>query len=89
MIGFNVRADNAAKQIAANENVDLRYYSIIYTLLDEVKSALSGLLSPTRQEKFVGLAEVKEVFRATKHGTIAGCMVTEGHLPRNLPVRVF
>ena len=89
VIGFNVRADNAAKQIAANENVDLRYYSIIYTLLDEVKSALSGLLSPTRQEKIVGLAEVKEVFRATKHGTIAGCMVTEGHLRRNLPVRVL
>lgn len=89
VIGFNVRADNAAKQIAANENVDLRYYSIIYTLLDEVKSALSGLLSPTRQEKVVGLAEVREVFRATKHGTIAGCMVSEGVLRRALPVRVL
>lgn len=89
VIGFNVRADAAARQIAATENVDLRYYSIIYTLLDEVKSALSGLLSPTRQEKIAGLAEVREVFRATKHGTIAGCMVTEGHLRRNLPVRVL
>jgi translation initiation factor IF-2 len=89
VIGFNVRADASARQIAANENVDLRYYSIIYTLLDEVKSALSGLLTPTRQEKIAGLAEVREVFRATKHGTIAGCMVTEGLLRRTLPVRVL
>ncbi len=89
VIGFNVRADATARQVAANENVDLRYYSIIYTLLDEVKSALSGLLSPTRQEKIVGLAEVREVFRATKHGTIAGCMISEGYLRRNLPVRVL
>jgi translation initiation factor IF-2 len=89
VIGFNVRADASARQIAANEGVDLRYYSIIYTLLDEVKSALSGLLTPTRQEKIVGMAEVREVFRATKHGTIAGCMVSEGHLRRNLPVRVL
>ncbi len=89
VIGFNVRADASARQIAANEGVDLRYYSIIYTLLDEVKSALSGLLTPTRQEKIAGLAEVREVFRATKHGTIAGCMVSEGSLRRNLPVRVL
>jgi translation initiation factor IF-2 len=89
VIGFNVRADGSARQIAANEGVDLRYYSIIYTLLDEVKSALSGLLSPTRQEKTVGLAEVREVFRATKHGTIAGCMVAEGYLRRTLPIRVL
>ncbi len=89
VVGFNVRADVAARQIASNEGVDLRYYSIIYTLLDEVKSALSGLLSPTRQEKIVGLAEVREVFRATKHGTIAGCMISEGVLRRSLPVRVL
>jgi len=89
VIGFNVRADAAARQIASSEAVDLRYYSIIYTLLDEVKSALSGLLTPTRQEKIAGLAEVREVFRATKHGTIAGCMVTEGFLRRSLPVRVL
>ncbi|MBS0350878.1 MAG: translation initiation factor IF-2 [Proteobacteria bacterium] len=89
VIGFNVRADATARQIASNENVDLRYYSIIYNLLDEVKSALSGLLSPTKQEKIAGIAEVREVFRATKHGTIAGCMVTEGYLKRTLPVRVL
>lgn len=89
VVGFNVRADAAARQIAGSEGVDLRYYSIIYTLLDEIKSALSGLLSPTRQEKIVGLAEVREVFRATKHGTIAGCMITEGALRRTLPVRVL
>lgn len=89
VIGFNVRADASARQIATQEGVDLRYYSIIYTLLDEVKSALSGLLTPTRQEKIAGLAEVREVFRATKHGTIAGCMVSEGYLRRNLPVRVL
>lgn len=89
VIGFNVRADATARQIATSEGVDLRYYSIIYTLLDEIKSALSGLLSPTRQEKIAGLAEVREIFRATKHGTIAGCMVTEGYLRRNLPVRVL
>lgn len=89
VVGFNVRADAAARQVAANEGVDLRYYSIIYTLLDEVKSALSGLLSPTKQEKIVGLAEVREVFRATKHGTVAGCRVSEGTLKRNLPIRVL
>lgn len=89
VVGFNVRADTTARQIASSESVDLRYYSIIYTLLDEVKSALSGLLSPTRQEKIVGLAEVREVFRATKHGTIAGCMISEGVLRRSLPVRVL
>ncbi len=89
VVGFNVRADTTARQIANSESVDLRYYSIIYTLLDEVKSALSGLLTPTRQEKIVGLAEVREVFRATKHGTIAGCMVSEGVLRRSLPVRVL
>lgn len=89
VVGFNVRADASARQTAANEAVDLRYYSIIYTLLDEVKSALSGLLSPTKQEKIVGLAEVREVFRSTKHGVISGCMVLEGSLKRALPIRVL
>lgn len=89
VIGFNVRADASARQTAANESVDLRYYSIIYTLIDEVKSALSGLLSPTKQEKIVGLAEVREVFRATKHSAIAGCIVTEGYLKKTLPIRVL
>lgn len=89
VIGFNVRADQSAKRLVEQEGVDLRYYSIIYDLIDEVKAALSGLLKPEYQEKIVGLAEVREVFRSSKFGSIAGCMVIEGMIKRNLPVRVL
>lgn len=89
IIGFNVRADQSAKRIVESEGVDLRYYSVIYDLIDEVKAALSGLLAPEYQEKIVGLAEVREVFRSSKFGSIAGCMVIDGHIKRNLPTRVL
>ncbi len=89
VIGFNVRADAIARQIVENEGVDLRYYSIIYDLMDDIKAALSGMLSPEQQEKIVGLAQVRDVFRSSKIGAIAGCMVIEGALKRNLPIRVL
>lgn len=89
LIGFNVRADSAARQLIEKEGVDLRYYNIIYNLLDEVKAALSGLLAPMYEEKVLGLAEVREVFRSSKFGSIAGCLVTEGTLRRNQLVRVL
>jgi translation initiation factor IF-2 len=89
VIGFNVRADNAARQLAENEQVDLRYYSVIYNLLDDVKQALSGLLAPERREEIVGIAEVRDVFRSPKFGAVAGCMVIEGNVYRNKPIRVL
>lgn len=89
VVGFNVRADSQAKNLVEREGVDLRYHSIIYALIDEVKAALSGLLAPEFQEKIVGLAEVREVFRSSKLGSIAGCMVIEGMVKRNLPIRVL
>ena len=89
VIGFNVRASAAARQLADKENIDLRYYSIIYNLIDEVKSAMSGLLSPVVKENIVGLANVREVFRSSKFGSVAGCLVEEGLVKRNLPIRVL
>jgi translation initiation factor IF-2 len=89
VIGFNVRADAIARQIIENEGVDLRYYSVIYDLIDDIKAALSGMLSPEQHEKIVGLAQVRSVFRSSKIGAIAGCMVIEGALKRNLPIRVL
>jgi translation initiation factor IF-2 len=89
VIGFNVRADNAARQLAEEEDVDLRYYSVIYNLLDDVKQALSGLLAPEKREEIVGIAEVRDVFRSPKFGSVAGCMVIEGTVYRNKPIRVL
>lgn len=89
IIGFNVRADQAAKALVEKEEIDLHYYSVIYDLIDEVKQALGGLLAPEIQEKIVGLAEVREVFRSSKLGAVAGCMVIEGQVRRNLPIRVL
>lgn len=89
IIGFNVRADSAARALVEKESVDLRYYSIIYDLMDEIKAAMTGLLAPQFEEKIVGLAEVREVFRSSKFGSIAGCMVTEGLVKRHLPIRVL
>lgn len=89
VIGFNVRADASARRIAQDEEVDLRYYSVIYNVLDDVKQALSGLLAPEKREEIVGIAEVRDVFRSPKFGAIAGCMVIEGTVYRNKPIRVL
>jgi translation initiation factor IF-2 len=89
MIGFNVRADAAARRIVEEHGIDLHYYSVIYEAIDRVKAAVSGMLSPEVIEEIVGLAEVRDVFRAPKIGAIAGCMVTEGVVRRSLPIRVL
>lgn len=89
VIGFNVRADAAARKTAGEQDVEIRYYSVIYEMLDDVKAAMTGLLGTETQEKFVGLAEVRDVFRSPKLGAIAGCMVTEGVVKRNNPIRVL
>lgn len=89
VFGFNVRADNAARRLIENEGVDLRYYNVIYDLIDDVKSALTGMLAPELREEIVGIAEVRDVFRSPKFGQIAGCMVTEGTVYRSKPIRVL
>lgn len=89
LFGFNVRADNSAKKIIEKEGLDLRYYSVIYELLDDVKQVLSGMLSPEIREEIIGVAEVRDVFRSPRYGQIAGCMVTEGSVFRNKPIRVL
>lgn len=89
ILGFNVRADSGARKLAEKESIEIRYYSIIYQLIDEVKQALSGMLDPEQREEIVGIAEVRDVFRSPKFGQIAGCMVTEGAVFRNKPIRVL
>ncbi|MDH5180975.1 MAG: translation initiation factor IF-2 [Gammaproteobacteria bacterium] len=89
IIGFNVRADSTAKRLIDEESVDLHYYSVIYDLIDEVKNAMSGMLAPEFKEEIIGLAEVRDVFRSPKLGAIAGCMVVEGTVKRNNPIRVL
>jgi translation initiation factor IF-2 len=89
IIGFNVRADFKAKKIIEQEKLDLRYYSVIYTLINEIKSSIYGMLSPKYHNKIVGLVEVRSVFKSPKFGLIAGCMVTEGVIERNNPIRVL
>lgn len=89
IFGFNVRADNAAKKLVEQENLDLRYYSIIYNLIDDVKAALTGMLAPEFREEILGVADVRDVFRSPKFGQVAGCMVTEGNVYRNKPIRVL
>ena len=89
ILGFNVRAGGAARDLAEKENIEVRYYSVIYNLLDEVKSALSGMLAPETREEIVGIAEVRDVFRSPKFGAIAGCMVIEGTVFRSKPIRVL
>ena len=89
VFGFNVRADNAARGQVESEGVDLRYYNVIYDLIDDVKQALSGMLAPELREEIVGIAEVRDVFRSPKFGQIAGCMVTEGSVHRAKPIRVL
>ena len=89
LIGFNVRADAVARKLIEEKDIDLHYYSIIYEAIDEVKRAINGMLAPDIQEKIVGLAEVRDVFRSPKFGAIAGCMVIDGNVKRNLPIRVL
>ena len=89
ILGFNVRSDNSAKKIIEDESIPLSYHSIIYELLDDVKARMSGLLDPIIKEEIVGTAEVLEVFNSPKFGQIAGCMVIEGNVLRNKPVRVL
>ena len=89
LIGFNVRADASARKLIEEKGVDLHYYSVIYDVIDEVKRSISGLLSPEIKESIVGNAEVRDVFRSPKFGAIAGCLVSEGRVARNLPIRVL
>ncbi len=89
IIGFNVRADSVAKRLIDEEDVDLHYYSVIYDLIDDVKQAMTGMLAPEFKEQIIGLAEVRDVFRSPKLGAIAGCMVVEGVVKRNNPIRVL
>ncbi|KMZ29644.1 translation initiation factor IF-2 [Haemophilus influenzae] len=89
IVGFNVRADATARRVIEAENIDLHYYSIIYELLNEIKAAMSGMLEPEFKQEIIGLAEVRDVFRHPKFGAIAGCMVTEGVVKRNNPIRVL
>ena len=89
LVGFNVRADASARKVIEAESLDLRYYSVIYNLIDEVKAAMSGMLSPELKQQIIGLAEVRDVFKSPKFGAIAGCMVIEGVVKRHNPIRVL
>jgi translation initiation factor IF-2 len=89
IIGFNVRADASSKRMIEENNIDLKYYSVIYNAIDDVKSAASGMLAPEIREDIIGLAEVKEVFRSRKLGDIAGCIVLDGVVRRSSPIRVL
>ncbi|HJL93178.1 MAG TPA: translation initiation factor IF-2 [Woeseiaceae bacterium] len=89
IIGFNVRADSTARSVIKDSEVDVRYYSIIYEAIDDVKAAINGMLSPEVRENIIGLAEVKEVFKSPKLGNIAGSIVTEGYVKRTNPIRVL
>ena len=89
IIGFNTRADTAARKAAETSGVDVRYYNIIYDAVDEVKAALSGMLAPEKKENILGLVDVRQVFKISKVGAVAGCMVLEGVVRRNALVRVL
>jgi len=89
IIGFNVRADSGAREAVKETGVEIRYYSIIYEAIDDVKQQLSGLLAPEIRDQIVGVAQVRDVFRSSKFGVVAGCLVTEGAVKRNNPIRVL
>jgi translation initiation factor IF-2 len=89
VIAFNVRADGVARAAMKDQNVDVRYYSVIYEAIDDVRAAMTGMLSPEVREQIVGIAQVREVFRSSKFGTVAGCLVIDGHVRRNNPIRVL
>ena len=89
VIGFNVRADSGAREAVKETGVEIRYYSIIYEAIDDIKQLMSGLLAPEIRETIVGVAQVREVFRSSKFGVVAGCLITEGTVKRNNPIRVL
>jgi len=89
IVGFNVRANSQAKVLAEREGIEIRYYSIIYDLINDIKAAMSGLLSPELRETFLGNSEILEVFNISKVGKVAGCRVTEGHVERGANVRLI
>ena len=89
VIGFNSRADATARKLVQSAGVDVRYYTIIYDAVDEIKAALSGMLAPERKESVLGLVEVREVYRISKVGTVAGCYVLDGTIKRGGMVRVL
>jgi len=89
VIGFNVRADAAAKRVAGDYGIEIRYYSVIYDIIDDIKAVMSGMLSPDQQEKIIGLAEVKDVFHSPKFGDVAGSIVVEGVVRKGQPIRVL
>jgi translation initiation factor IF-2 len=89
VIAFNIRADAAARDAMRDQNVEVRYYSVIYEAIDDIRAALTGMLAPEVKEQIVGLAEVREVFRSSKFGTVAGCLVVDGYVRRNNPIRVL
>ena len=89
IIGFNSRADATARRLAESSGVDIRYYNIIYAMVDEIKAALSGMLTPDKKESVIGMVEIRQVFTISKVGTIAGCYVTEGIVKRGSQIRVL
>ena len=89
IIGFNVRADAQARKTAESNDVDLRYYNIIYDAVEEVKAAMSGMLAPERKEEIIGMAEIRTVFVASKIGTVAGSYITQGQVTRNAHFRLL
>ncbi|MCG8562811.1 MAG: translation initiation factor IF-2, partial [Hyphomicrobiales bacterium] len=89
VLGFNVRANSQARNAAEQENIEIRYYAVIYDLVDDVKAAMSGMLDPTLREHFLGNAEILEVFNVSKVGRVAGCRVTEGKVERGASVRLI
>jgi translation initiation factor IF-2 len=89
IIGFNVRANPRVREIAEKENVDIRYYDVIYNVINDIRLAMTGLLEPVYEEHVIGRADVKQVFRVPKVGTVAGCYVTDGHVERNSNVRLL
>ncbi len=89
LIGFNVRADATARRMLDDQDIDVHYYSVIYDLIDNVKARISGMLAPEVREEIIGLAEVKDVFRSPKFGQVAGCLVVDGVVRRNAPIRVL
>jgi translation initiation factor IF-2 len=89
VIGFNTRADTAARKLAEASGVDIRYYNVIYDALDEVKAALSGMLAPEKKENVLGIVEIRQIFKISSVGTVAGCYVTEGLVRRNAQVRLL
>jgi translation initiation factor IF-2 len=89
IIGFNTRADQAARKLAETNGIDIRYYNIIYDAVDEVKAAMSGMLAPEKKEETLGLVQIRQVFRISKVGSVAGCMVLSGLVRRNAQVRLL